>query len=117
MARKLKYRVWITPWGNSEPYMHYIPDLQLNIYFGNWERGGYKNAVFQEFTGLFDSTGKEIYEGDILKSAVLEEENIAVITYNEEYCSFLHGENAMWKGWLGESVVLGNIFENPELLG
>ena len=66
--RELKFRAWITPWGDdSQPYMKYIEDLQLHVYFGNWERGGYKDAVFQQYTGLKDSFGFDIYEGDIVR--------------------------------------------------
>lgn len=40
--REIKYRIWITPWGSdAEPYMQYIPDLHLHVFFGNWERGGF----------------------------------------------------------------------------
>lgn len=66
-SRELKFRAWITPWGgDSQPYMKYIEDLQLHVYFGNWERGGYKAAVFQQYTGLKDSKEVEIYEGDLV---------------------------------------------------
>ncbi len=36
--------------------------------------------------------------------------------YSEEYAAFTHGEKALWRGWLGEAEIIGNIFENPELL-
>ena len=61
--RDIKYRVWITPFGNAEPasYMEVIPDLELHVYFGNWERGGYKDAIFQLGSGIKDKNVVEIY--------------------------------------------------------
>jgi hypothetical protein len=76
------------------------------------------NSIIQQFTGLSDETGKEIFDGDILNSKPAR-------------------YKVIWKGsgWKAETImglgvgqikdldevtsfsfVLGNIFENPELL-
>ena len=129
---RLKYRVWITPWGSdTTPYMHYIEDLHLGAEIGNWERGGYKDAVFQQYTGLKDSKGVEIYEGDFVKynpdDRTIEREGII------EWSNYYHGWAIRDKQCYPESdygvfslaspfmsfndvKIIGNIMQNPELI-
>lgn len=80
-------------------------------------------------TGLKDKNGREIYDGDILKFKLLEDfaafgtnekyvEIIAPVIY--EYGGFFieQAENSIFLGQLpmSEIEVIGNIYENPELL-
>lgn len=61
-----------------------------------------------QFTGLKDKNGKEIYEGDILKQY---DKTYEVYYINGHFmsCNELWEENT-------RSEVIGNIYENPELL-
>lgn len=73
--------------------------------------------ILMQYTGLHDKNGKEIYEGDIVKSYYYidtpngeqERFNQKVINYNDVLCEYKI--NAF------ENLeVIGNIYENPELL-
>lgn len=71
-----------------------------------------------QFTGLLDKNGKEIYEGDIATS----EFGIGTIEYGKiskapEF-HFDTGHDDLWLWCCKNSTleVIGNIYENPELL-
>ena len=81
-----------------------------------------------QFTGRCDNKGKKIFEGDIVKmdgwwyaaGPAGYSNNLTVVLYDEEYCGFTpmcdydcdcgvyHPAN--------ECEVIGNIYDNPELL-
>lgn len=71
-----------------------------------------------QYTGLKDKHSKEIYEGDILKQQHVDSSDfeIHVVEYEDGDWSYTY-----WKqegGWEPnqEWEVIGNIYENPELL-
>ena len=74
-----------------------------------------EHYYLMQFTGLTDKNGKDIYEGDIIKD---KQKKISQIYYDEEMAKFdsyctekLTFNNAK------EFEIIGNIHENPELLG
>jgi hypothetical protein len=72
----------------------------------------------QQFTGLADKNGVEIYEGDIIEYSASEYwapkpfygKKRSAVEWQDITCSFTPGLNS------GLSEVIGNIYESPELL-
>ena len=98
----------------------------------------YKLIARVQFTGLLDKNGKKIYEGDIVeyieRLPIFPEKRLSLVQFiggNVDYAnnflispfvnigSFNYETNCI-TGTLNnpkESIVIGNIYQNPELLG
>lgn len=132
MEDRFRYRVF----DNDDKKMHDVIFLNYENNSVEWYNGNNKKrAAFIEevptlqCTGLKDKNDKDIYDGDILKFKLLEDfaafgtnekyvEIIAPVIY--EYGGFFieQAENSIFLGQLpmSEIEVIGNIYENPELL-
>lgn len=67
--------------------------------------------------GLKDKNNKEIFEGDILKYEYDGEQQIAFVKYDiEQACFGLASKNSFWGFWDMKPEIIGNIYENAELL-
>lgn len=80
-----------------------------------------ESAILQQFTGLHDKNGKEVYEGDVVICSVGCEH---VVEYKLEMGGkFFGGMPAFYLSgmdngyaWTGTEEVIGNIYEHPELI-
>lgn len=101
----------------DQPKREWIPFL---FRFGSSSYNTEKFSELMQFTGLQDVTGNDIYEGDIvLHGALPGAKNGLPIVF--ENCKFtikskIESDNINL-GSNGRSIkVIGNIYENPELL-
>nr|DAO22384.1 MAG TPA: YopX protein [Caudoviricetes sp.] len=100
--------------------------IKYKIQTDEKEYGEYVNCFITDentigqYTGLHDKNGKEIYEGDIVKIKY-RDEDIGKVIY--EHNGFSIDVTNMNKNYWRVSFVnnfievIGNIYENPELLG
>lgn len=108
--REIKFRAW----GGSE--MIYITDLywfEENFYHSHNDNHG---DIVMQYTGLRDENGKEIYEGDILKT---DSTVVGEVVYHSERAAFIFRDGyneALYQRMPYGIKVIGNIYENPELL-
>lgn len=89
------------------------------------------NGVIQQFTGLHDKNGKEIYEGDIIEYAFdfdneklkkKSKKYIGVVKYHQPHCSFQLCKPSNENGFVFNAghfcvfEIIGNIYEHPNLI-
>nr|DAK35601.1 MAG TPA: YopX protein [Caudoviricetes sp.] len=77
-----------------------------------WEYAEIDPETVCQFTGLCDKNGKKIWENDILRFTQQDETKIGVIKYNAPIFTYF----GLMRWSLYKDEVIGNIFDNPELL-
>ena len=128
MSREIKFRAWdgeemIILENSGLQYYDFEGSYSLGFtvdgYNGFWAHEQYETATqeankfpIMQYTGLKDKNGKEIYEGDIIKVMTKDMVDInykATVEWTKKgfYNNFTDYDI---------SEVIGNIYENPELL-
>jgi len=123
--RELKFRVWSF---NDNKYIdQFAPDfvglafnyLINNKYYNVDKKEFEKEFCFQQFTGLKDSEGRDIYEGDIVQARDHYDDTYFTgkVVFSKELASFVFAsEKAEYYVTSYDLLVIGNIFENKDLL-
>ena len=132
MNDRFKFRVWYMPeydkprmiYGAEKTYdfMYGEPEIICADCFGSLLDS--KEYILMQSTGLKDKNGKLIYEGDIVKTETQAGKiiNYGIIGFDKEKVSFLMTANLQsrdyqYSFWYLDSLeVIGNIYENKELL-
>jgi uncharacterized phage protein (TIGR01671 family) len=87
------------------------------------------DCVYMQYTGIEDKNEVDVYEGDIVslyehryRGDGSYDDSLAVVEWDDDFCGFvfklLPREGGDSEAFLFENIieVLGNIYENPELL-
>jgi len=102
---------WYTTPKNDEDGCHTYSSMQYSDQY---------HKELMQYTGLKDKNGKEIYEGDIVEFPVAGGDLVRQeVIFNRG--AFATKSGRMWgfepkTGYLGFYEVIGNIYENPELI-
>jgi len=127
--REIKFRAWLEGTHDNltipKPVMEYGVVLStegnyLSVEAG-WDiQGEYPTIPVMQFTGLKDKNGIEIYDGDILSKTYsddLDDETETVlrkVIWDKNHACFILS-NAHVAFDVYKCIVVGNIYENPEL--
>ena len=129
MSREIKFRVWDKESRAYYPIAGIDPYGRICIPCGAWT--GTQNRiescdsivcrpgkmVLEQYTGLKDKNGKEIYEGDIVMWTDDNTESGSIVF--DEGCFYVNWPICMERIDASDAFdleVIGNIHENPELL-
>lgn len=107
--REIKFRTW-NPNGKKMNGLHGCIVLNDRIV------RGLADSILMQYTGLKDKNGKEIYEGDIVRSTFNGIGKIEWDERNATYRSVGKTADMTLSVVTRESEIIGNIYENPELL-
>lgn len=122
--REIKFRVWdgfalyygdVIEWVDGELCFHSdLPSIREGCPVAN-----YSDVAVEQYTGLKDKNGKEIFEGDIIQTPKKIYKECIKVEWQEDcggFYPFICRCDADYLGEYDDVEVVGNIHENSELL-
>lgn len=124
----IKFRAWIKTGNETDDYVKPMTIQQMiHSKESTFNLEQLNDLVdFEQFTGLKDANGKEIYEGDIIKffganKKIKAKNEFGIIVYKADrygagFNSIIQNEEHGYGGInIAQDIVVGNVHENPEL--
>jgi len=146
MNNRFKFRLWDikrkqwtgAPWRNNKPHTcnAIISAIGMDgqLHYDDYGNGMYEldndNYIIQQFTGVLDKNNKEIYEGDIVKTTG-PQLDVHAVEYTKGEITWVRESFCLCQSGIGGNEmsyyvhcdccpcgleIIGNIFENLELL-
>lgn len=122
--REIKFRAWDKEnkaFMPSEGYAICDGDV-MGLRYGNEMEDVLTDQIeLMQYTGLKDNNGREVYEGDVLDIGLQNQDGkpvVAPVSYEKYIAGYVldNGGNGIWQRLDEDCEVIGNIYENPELL-
>jgi uncharacterized phage protein (TIGR01671 family) len=142
--RKIKFRAWEKSvrgldargmmWQSDETFKDYVVGFDGSVYekfvdsFAGQSFENYRDVsdrfILMQYTGLKDKNGREIYEGDIVRYMLGGDWIVGDVRYDADSARYVKRAEKAGSSWdykdlasyASSTQVIGNIYEDPELL-
>lgn len=116
--RPIEFRGWRDDPDWEEPYMEYADEGETLVDY--IEGMCVRCSHIMQYTGLLDKNGAKIFEGDIVRYNIAlgngMEEQTGEVKWRSRGCAWMFAGYLMERTPRETIEVIGNIYENPDLL-